>query len=79
MSVGIAAIAGAMFSAPLYGLAVPVFGDGEARESMADAKVLIPKPAKIAVYIVAIASALAAMMGLARFSEAWEASRASPT
>lgn len=63
-SVGIAAVAGAMFSAPLYGLAVPVFGDGEARESMADAKVLIPKPAKIAVYIVAIASALAAMMGL---------------
>ena len=36
-SVGIAAVAGAMFSAPLYGLAVPVLGDGEVHESVADA------------------------------------------
>lgn len=60
-SVGIAAVVGAMFDAPLYGLAVPVFGDGE---SAADAPVLIPKPAKILVYIVAVAAALGAMMAL---------------
>lgn len=62
--VGIVAVVGAMFDAPLYGLAVPVFGDGEARESMADAKVLVPRPAKIIAYVVAVAAALAAMVGL---------------
>lgn len=75
-SVGIAAVAGAMFDAPLYGLAVPVFGDGE---SVADMPVMVPKPAKILVYIVAVTAALVAMMvlgalfggmgGLPRFTE----------
>lgn len=60
-SVGIAAVVGAMFDAPLYGLAVPILGDGE---SVADTPVLVPKPAKIAVYIAAVAAALAAMMAL---------------
>lgn len=60
-SVGISAVVGAMFDAPLYGLAVPVFGDGE---SVADASITIPKPAKFAIYIAAVASALVAMMAL---------------
>lgn len=63
-SVGIAAVVGAMFSAPLYGLAVPVFGDGENAESMDEAKVLVAKPYKIAAYVAAVAAALGAMMGL---------------
>lgn len=62
--VGIVAVVGAMFDAPLYGLAVPVFGDGEVRESMADAKVLVPKPAKIVAYAVAVAAALCTMLAL---------------
>lgn len=60
-SIGISAVVSAMFDAPLYGLAVPVLGDGE---SIADAPVLIPKPAKIAVYVCAVVSALVAMMAL---------------
>lgn len=63
-SVGIAAVVGAMFSAPLYGLAVPVFGDGENAESMDEAKVLVAKPYKIAAYVAAVAAALGTMMGL---------------
>lgn len=62
--VGIVAVVGAMFDAPLYGLAVPIFGDGEARESMADAKVLAPRPAKIIAYVAAVTAALGAMIGL---------------
>lgn len=60
-SVGIAAVVSVMFDAPLYGLAVPVFGDGE---SVADASIQIPKPKKIVIYLLAIASALGTMMGL---------------
>ncbi len=60
-SIGIAAVVGAMFDAPLYGLAVPVFGDGE---SVADVQVSVPKPMKIAVYMLAIVAALGMMMGL---------------
>lgn len=61
---GIVAVLGAMFDAPLYGLAVPVFGTGEERESMADAKVLVARPMKIAAYVVSAASALGVMAGL---------------
>jgi H+/Cl- antiporter ClcA len=61
---GVVAVVGAMFNAPLYGLAVPVFGSGEERESMADAKVLAPRSVKVFAYVVAAAAALGAMAGL---------------
>ncbi|WP_241155930.1 chloride channel protein [Adlercreutzia sp. ZJ154] len=61
-SVGIAAVITAVFNAPLFGLAVPIFGNAEG-ELHGDT-IKVPKPAKIAIYLLAIASALGSMMGL---------------
>ncbi|WP_165246940.1 chloride channel protein [Adlercreutzia sp. ZJ141] len=61
-SVGIAAVLTATFDAPLFGLAVPVFGSAEG--PVEDEPVLAPKPLKMAVYLIAIASAVGTMMGL---------------
>lgn len=59
--VGIAAIVSAMFSAPLFGLAVPIFGSAEGQ---VEGTIRVPKALKLAVYLLAIASALATMLGL---------------
>lgn len=61
-SVGIAAIISAMFDAPLFGLAVPIFGDSEGNHS--EETIKVPKATKVAVYLVAIASAIGTMVGL---------------
>lgn len=61
-SVGIAAVLTATFDAPLFGLAVPVFGSADGPE--AGEPVVAPKPLKMAVYLIAIASAVGTMMGL---------------
>lgn len=79
---GTAAVISAIFSAPLFGLAVPVVGaadDSDGKLSVADVHLETPKPLKVAVYVLAVAGALGAMMvlgslfgqsgGLPHFSE----------
>lgn len=60
-SVGMAAVVSAMFDAPLYGLAVPIFGDGERVDQK---PAMVSKPTKMLIYFVAIAAALIVMLGL---------------
>lgn len=79
---GTAAVITAIFSTPLFGLAVPAAGmaDGsEGPRTAAEIRLDVPKPLKAAVYILAAAGALGAMMllgslfghggGLPRFSD----------
>ncbi|NHM15945.1 chloride channel protein [Eggerthellaceae bacterium zg-887] len=60
--VGTAAVVSAVFSAPLFGLAVPWAGsaDGEEEAFRLD----VPKAKKVAVYLCSIVGALGAMIGL---------------
>ena len=82
-SAGTAAIISAIFAAPLFGLAAPLFGyadesDGKA-ESGGVPRIEVPKPLKIAIYLLSIAGALGVFtllstfvgggLGLPRFSE----------
>ncbi len=62
---GTAAVISAIFTAPLFGMAVPLVGaadeSGGAR-SVSEVRLGVPKAAKIAVYLLAVAGALGAMM-----------------
>lgn len=68
---GCAAIISAIFAAPLFGLAAPLFGYADKSNSDMKAedetRLQVPKPLKIAVYILAIAGALGAFMLLGHF------------
>lgn len=69
---GTAAIISALFSAPLFGLAAPLFGyaddadgrrsGGEAPAAMAISSPQVSKPVKTAVYLLSVAGALGAFM-----------------
>lgn len=62
-SVGTMAALSAIFTAPLFGFAAPLYGDGE--DGGKDTQTItLPKNSKIVVYFCAIAGALAAFMGL---------------
>lgn len=67
---GTAAIISAIFAAPLFGLAAPLFGYADKSEEGAPdapAHLEVPKPLKIVVYILSIAGALGAFMALGHF------------
>ncbi len=79
---GTAAAISAIFATPLFGMAVPIVGaadDSDGKRFVSDIKLKVPKALKIAVYVLAVAGALGAMMllgtlfggggGLPRFSE----------
>ena len=68
-SVGTMAALSAIFTAPLFGFAAPLYGDGKDGGEGGDgpkgaATITLPKNSKIVVYFCAIAGALAAFMGL---------------
>lgn len=68
-SVGTMAALSAIFTAPLFGFAAPLYGDGKDGGENGDgpkgaATITLPKNSKIVVYFCAIAGALAAFMGL---------------
>lgn len=61
---GTAAVISAIFSTPLFGLAVPVLGaadDSNGKVSVSEIRLNVPKPLKVAVYVLAVAGALAMM------------------
>lgn len=61
---GTAAVISAIFSTPLFGMAVPIFGaadDSDGTRSVAEIRLQTPKPLKIAVYVLAVAGALGMM------------------
>ncbi|RSX55932.1 chloride channel [Bifidobacterium dolichotidis] len=60
-SLGLSGVLAAMFSAPLYGLAVPILDDGQ---PVTQHKRIAGKPLRITVYMLTVLAALAAMMGL---------------
>ena len=53
----------AIFTAPLFGFAAPLYDDGDEAKG-AQAAITLPKSSKIVVYLCAIAGALAAFLGL---------------
>ena len=62
-SVGTMAALSAIFTAPLFGFAAPLYDDGDEAKG-AQAAITLPKSSKIVVYLCAIAGALAAFLGL---------------
>ncbi|RDB60484.1 chloride channel protein [Gordonibacter sp. 28C] len=60
--VGTMAALSAIFTAPLFGFAAPLYGDGD--DGTDDATITLPKNGKIVAYFCAIAGALGAFMGL---------------
>lgn len=82
-SAGTAAIISAIFAAPLFGLAAPLFGYADESDGKAETggvpRIEVPKPLKIAIYLLSIAGALGVFtllstfvgggLGLPRFSE----------
>ncbi|MBC2890344.1 chloride channel protein [Gordonibacter massiliensis (ex Traore et al. 2017)] len=66
--VGTMAALSAIFTAPLFGFAAPLYGngdgDGDDREGKGGSTITLPKNGKIVVYFCAIAGALGAFMGL---------------
>lgn len=79
---GTAAVVSAIFSTPLFGLAVPIFGaadDSEGQHPISEVRLGTKKSLKIAVYVLAVAGALGMMAllgllfggngGLPRFTE----------
>ncbi len=61
---GTAAVISAIFSTPLFGLAVPIFGaadDSDGKHSVSEIKLGVPRPLKIAIYILAVAGAIGTM------------------
>ena len=62
-SVGTMAALSAIFTAPLFGFAAPLYDDGDEAKG-AQAAIALPKSSKIVVYLCAIAGALAAFLGL---------------
>lgn len=61
---GTAAVLAAIFSTPLFGLAVPVFGaadDSDGARPVSQIRLDVPKPLKVAVYVLAVAGALSMM------------------
>ncbi|WP_165170407.1 chloride channel protein [Adlercreutzia sp. ZJ242] len=78
-SVGVSAVVSAIFSAPLFGLAVPLVGSADgASDARGEMQLRVPRATKTAVYLCAVAGALGMMMllgdlfgtggGLPRFS-----------
>lgn len=61
-SVGTMAALSAIFTAPLFGFAAPLYGDG--REDNGGQTITLPKTSKMIVYFCAIAGALGAFLGL---------------
>lgn len=64
---GTAAVISAIFATPLFGMAVPLVGaadDSDGARFAGDIKLGVPKALKTAVYVLAVAGALGAMMGL---------------
>lgn len=64
---GTAAVISAIFATPLFGLAVPVVGAADESDDPKPASQIdlqVPKAMKTAVYLLAVAGALGAMMGL---------------
>ena len=62
-----AAVLSAIFAAPLFGLLAPLAGyvdESNGPKGFQPESIIIPKPTKFAVYLLAIAGALGAMMGL---------------
>lgn len=60
-----AAVIAAIFTAPLFGMAVPLVGaadESEGKRSISEIRLGVPKATKIAVYILAIVGALGTMM-----------------
>ena len=61
---GTAAVISAIFSTPLFGLAVPMLGaadESDGRRAASEVSLGAPKPVKVAVYVLAVAGALGAM------------------
>lgn len=62
---GTAAVISAIFSTPLFGLAVPLVGaadDSEGKMAVSEITITVPKALKCAIYVIAIASALGVMV-----------------
>lgn len=79
---GTAAVISAIFATPLFGMAVPIFGaadDSEGKHTVDEIHMKVSKPLKIAIYVLAVAGAIAMMTllghlfgkggGLPHFSE----------
>lgn len=76
---GTAAVISAIFATPLFGMAVPLVGaaddsdavegadDAKARRPISEIRIKVPKPLKVAVYVLAVASALGMMALLGHF------------
>ena len=62
--VGVAAVVSATFSAPLFGLAAPLAGYADESAGAAPSTIEVPRATKLVAYLLAIAGALGAMLGL---------------